>query len=1293
MTTPITTGFALSPLQQRLWQLGERDGHAAYRVELAFDAAPPVTDAQLRAAFARVAARHQILRTVFGALPEVALPVQSPLAQPLPLAADPAAMEQAGAIVLQPLGGGRSRLLLSALCGDAATALRLLQWLEDELATPSPAAPVQEALAFSSLAQWQHEMLAEAAAGADLPQWPAAPPTALPFQRRVGLGGTRPARHRVALDAALQQAVQRLAASQGCGVDAVLLAAWAALLLRLHGERVPIAALADGRSYEEMAALPGPFARFAPLPLHADAAQAFAELVRAAASARDGLRQVQDAVAPLPPQRHPVVGFAWTEALAGGRGLLRPGTPWAWTDRCTVLLAAHAQQDGTLDLHFDHDAPACEDGALARLEEEFVTLLASATRDPQQTLARLAILGPRERRLVLEDFQGELVPPHQPWQAAPSVIAGVLAASDHVVVEQPGLALDGPTFAARVDALALRLARAGVRRGAIVGLLLPRGIDLVAGLLAIQRAGAAYLPLDTGYPQERLAFMLRDSGAALLLTSQALAAQLPATPAFAALLDALEVMAVDAQHADHGGPAAPWPELGPQDLAFVIYTSGSTGRPKGVRVPHGALANHMQWMLRELPLTPADAVLQKTAISFDASVWEIFAPLMAGARLVLAPAGAERDPELLADTVERHGITVLQTVPSLLRLLVHNPRFAACRTLRRLCCGGEPLDADLAQRALALGPELVNLYGPTETTIQVVMERVAGEPVVAIGRPIDNTRIYVLDPDGQPVPVGVRGELYIAGASLAQGYHGRADLTAQRFVADPFAASAGARMYRSGDLGAWRADGRLDCFGRGDRQVKLRGFRIELGEVEAVAAAQPGVAQVCVLVDRDQAGIDQLLCFAAPQPGRRVEAAALKEALARALPDYMTPNWVVPVDGFPTTPNGKVDTAALLRLRPSSASGAKGPRDQIEMRLERIWTDVLNVRHAGVDNSFFDLGGHSLLAVRLMAEIEQEFGHRLPLTSLFTAPTIAAQAALLRGQPLRVDPMIVPIRSGRSGHSPVVLVHPTGGSVLCYRDLAARIRTERAVIALQDPGLSTEATYDTVEELATTYLDRLEPLVPDRRYLLAGWSSGGVIAYEIARQALARGHEVALLCLIDSRHVAPEGAPAAPPRERLVRSVSRLIAHKGAVQCPDLSGLPFEQALQRLLQLAREADFLPADAGGADIARLFSVFERNVAVVSRYRAKPLPRRTLILKATQALPESIREAAVGPATDSAATGWEDLCFATVRPIDADHLSMMEQPRLAGVVAALDGELAEVERLHALGRQNLMPLLGL
>ncbi|MDE2430974.1 MAG: alpha/beta fold hydrolase, partial [Burkholderiales bacterium] len=639
-------------------------------------------------------------------------------------------------------------------------------------------------------------------------------------------------------------------------------------------------------------------------------------------------------------------------------------------------------------------------------------------------------------------------------------------------------------------------------------------------------------------------------------------------------------------------------------------------------------------------------------------------------------------------------ITVLQLVPSMLRMLVVNPQLPECVHLRRLCCGGEVLDAELAQQtlhALPSGAECVNLYGPTETTIQVVFERVSlDDEVVAIGRPIDNTRVYVLDEFLQPQPIGVRGEIYIAGANLAQGYFGRSELTAERFVDDPFSVTP-ARMYRTGDLGAWRADGRLDCFGRVDRQVKLRGYRIELGEVESMVAQQPGILMAAVVVDRDNANIDQLLCFYTLKPGASLTVAELKQQLAAALPDYMLPNWLIAIDHFPLMPNGKIDNKALLQLRPSGSQLSQAPRDTLEMRLERIWESVLHVSHVGIASNFFELGGHSLLAVRLMAEIEKEFGFRLPLTSLFSAPTIAAQAELLRGESLQMDTVLIPIRSGNPHYSPVVLVHPTGGSVLCYRDLAGGLATERPVIALQDPGLMGESNYTSVEDLATQYLDKIQPLVKDHRYLLAGWSSGGIIAYEMARQALARGYEVAFLCLIDSQVVPPDDA--APSRDRLLRSISRLIAHKAEIACPDLSGLEFDQALQKLLELAREADFVPPHADQKEIEKLFNVFEKNVTVIGRYAAGALPRRTVLMRAMHALPDAIREAAVHYTAEEKDLGWEKLCFVKVRDIAGDHMSMMETPRVAAVVEALDQELKEVERLHNLQRQILLPMLGL
>jgi amino acid adenylation domain-containing protein len=1315
MATKITSGFALSPTQQRLWQLGIRDGLATYRIAIDFSVAPGITVQDLCEALVHTANRHEILHSGFGLLNAMHLPVQAPLeaAMVYMMGHNDVAPPDPGQIGLQALEvDGRYRLTLSALCADGQTGLRLLQDVAMDLANESPTASdlqvsAEEDLPFSSVAQWQHDMLGEDVK-VNLPSWPPLQVCHLPFLSddwELRGAETSPAtnsfepfrlirRYSIEVTTQLQVSINTLATGLGVSPDRLLFAAWGALLMRLRLEPVTVAYLAHGRSYDEMANLMGPFARFVPITIENSLDETLSDFVKGVAHAVEEALSVQDYLQPLPSDQSPTIAFSWHQALPETVQVTVSEAPFTWTDQCALMLSVFSQSGGEISLSFDYDACACDAVALDRLAEEFSTLLCSASANHHQKLGALHILGPKERQLVVNDFQGPVVPTLQPWSPAYICVRTALGASIGIdVIAETARRLDGPAFLETIEQISTRLIRAGVVRGDIVGLLLPRSIDMVAGILAIQQAGAAYLPLDTGFPEDRLAFMIEDSGAQHLLTSQAIVEEITQMPAFTALLVNIGVVMADVREmdGDHRMTTADFPVIQPHDLAYLIYTSGSTGRPKGVRVSHGALANHMTWMLRELPMGHSDSVLQKTAISFDASVWEIFAPLMTGALLALAPLGAERDPDELATAINDYGITVLQVVPSLLTHLVQNGRFRACHTLRRLCCGGEPLVADLARRTLELGVDLINLYGPTESTVQVIVEHVKEHnKLITIGKPIDNTRIYILDPHGQPSPIGVRGEIHIAGASLADGYHQCPELTAERFVRDPFALDTVARMFRSGDIGAWRSDGRIDFFGRTDRQVKLRGYRIELGEIDAVALTLPGVAQVSTIVGRDSSGIDQLLCFYSVMPSHQLDSHALKQAMVDTLPDYMTPNWIVQIKSFPTTPSGKIDIQALAELRPSSNTASVKPRDTLEMRIELIWGKVLGIAHVGINSSFFDLGGHSLLAVRLMAEIEKEFAHRLPLTSLFMAPTIAAQASLLREESVKMDSILVPIRSGNPDRSPIVLVHPTGGSVLCYRDLAAGLKTDRPIVALQDPGLSGDATYETIEELATSYLDRLEAVVSDRRYLLAGWSSGGVIAYEIARQALGRGHEISLLCLIDSQMTRTSQPPS---RERLLTSISRLIAYRANIECPDLGGLPFDEGLQRLLQLAREADYVSIDADQTEIEKFFRVFERNVTAIGRYEAGRLPRRTLIMKAIENLPESIRDAAVNHASSDAMMGWQQLCFAELQEVSANHLSIMEVPGLTHVLAAMDRELQDIEQLNGLEQHKLIPMLGL
>ncbi|HEV2734573.1 MAG TPA: amino acid adenylation domain-containing protein, partial [Longimicrobiaceae bacterium] len=459
-----------------------------------------------------------------------------------------------------------------------------------------------------------------------------------------------------------------------------------------------------------------------------------------------------------------------------------------------------------------------------------------------------------------------------------------------------------------------------------------------------------------------------------------------------------EVVCLDAERERIAAERAVAPAVAvdPEQLAYVIYTSGSTGRPKGVAVPHRALSNHMAWMQRAFPLAPADRVLQTTPAGFEASVWEFWAPLLAGATLVVAPPEAHRDPAELLRTLERERITVVQVVPSLLHALLERPGVeGACGTLRRLFCGGEALGAELAARArAATGAEVVNLYGPTEVCIDSVAQVYAGgsAATVPIGRPTDNVRAYVLDAWGAPAGTGVPGELYLGGVQVARGYLGRPELTAETFLPDPFLPGSGARMYRTGDRVRRLATGELEFLGRVDQQVKVRGFRIESGEVEAALESHPAVRAAAVVLREDRPGDARLVGYVVAGEGETVASAALREHLAARLPEYMLPSAFVRLDALPLTPSGKTDRRALPAPEVSEAAGFTAPRTPTEETLAGIFGEVLGAERVGVHDNFFELGGHSLLATRVVSRVLSALGVELPLRALFEAQTVAELA-------------------------------------------------------------------------------------------------------------------------------------------------------------------------------------------------------------------------------------------------------------------------------------------------------------
>ncbi|MBW3656663.1 MAG: amino acid adenylation domain-containing protein, partial [Gemmatimonadetes bacterium] len=589
--------------------------------------------------------------------------------------------------------------------------------------------------------------------------------------------------------------------------------------------------------------------------------------------------------------------------------------------------------------------------------------------DESRPVDRLPLLPEAERRLVVEEWNATEAEYPREVCIHELVEAQAARAPDAVAVAFDGGELTYAALNARANRLAHHLAGRGVGPDARVAICVERGPAMVVGLLAILKAGGAYVPLDPGYPAERLRHMLHDSAPAAVLTQGSLRA----------LFAGVDVPVIDLEGAEWARcPAADPARAGltPGHLAYVIYTSGSTGRPKGVMIEHRSLANHTAWQAAAFDLGPDDTVLQRTSISFDASVWELWTTLAVGARMVLLPVHAAKDPVAIARVIEERGVTVVQFVPTLLQAVLRGLPDGEPLRPRIVFCGGEPLTAALVAEARARGVgEVVNLYGPTEATIDATSYRCGDEDrTPAIGAPVGNVRVYVLDGAGEPVPVGVAGELYVGGAGVARGYLNRPGLTAERFVPDAFGREAGARLYRTGDVARRRADGMLEYLGRNDFQAKVRGYRIELGEIEARLAEHPQVREAVVVAREDAAGDTRLVAYVVGPDS--VAADALRVSLAERLPEHMVPAAYVRLEALPLTPNGKVDRKALPAPEGDAYArrGYEAPVGETEGALAEIWSELLGVERVGRCDNFFALGGHSLLAVRVISRMRQVLG-------------------------------------------------------------------------------------------------------------------------------------------------------------------------------------------------------------------------------------------------------------------------------------------------------------------------------
>ncbi|WP_199886299.1 non-ribosomal peptide synthetase [Dickeya sp. ws52] len=807
-----------------------------------------------------------------------------------------------------------------------------------------------------------------------------------------------------------------------------------------------------------------------------------------------------------------------------------------------------------------------------RLAQRLLLLLQQLVAEPERPLSAWNLQLPEEQALLAAVNRTEQpVPPGTLHQA---LAAQAQRTPECIALVDCRHQLTYRQVRHQTRLLADRLSDAGVRPGDIVAVALPRSVRLSLALYAILEAGAAYLPLDTGYPDERLALMVEDAQPRLMITESSLQSR---------FADMADVLLLDTLADERQSPRHPSPQIAEQSslvaeqqAAYVIYTSGSTGRPKGVVVGHQAIVNRLWWMQHQYPLQADDVVLQKTPCSFDVSVWEFFWPLMVGARLVMAPPDAHRDPDALVQLINDYAVTTLHFVPSMLAAWVSalemRPRAEiGCGSLRRVFCSGEALSRELAlnYQALIAAP-LHNLYGPTEAAVDVTWQPASGEalercqlPGIPIGLPVWNTQLRILDGALRPVPVGVPGDLYLCGIQLAQGYLRRPDLTASRFVADPFA--SGERMYRTGDIARWLEDGTVDYLGRSDDQLKIRGQRIELGEIEQVLLAQPGVAQA-VVGARELGGKSarlhgadarQLVAWLVPQAETTLDIAALQQALSQQLPAHMVPVSYVLMTSFPLSANGKLDRKALPAPAGQQAAG-RAPQTDSERTIAALFAELLACETVSAEDDFFALGGHSLLAMRLAAEIRRRLQRSLTVGQLMAARSVASIAALVDdatdGSHSDGNGETLPLRSG--GGPVLFCLHPASGFAWQYAGLLRYLDGDYPIVGLQSPRPDgVIARCESVADMCDHHLATIRRVQPQGPYFLLGYSLGGTLAHGIAARLQQAGETVSFLGLLDT--YPPEGQDWSAPdeadaREEVAREQAGFMADTQAEDDPQL---------------------------------------------------------------------------------------------------------------------------------------------
>jgi surfactin family lipopeptide synthetase A len=1279
---PLPLSFA----QERMWFLEQLEpGTARYNVPAAFDVRGALSVEALGRALEAVVRRHEILRTAYRA--EDGRPVQivetearwrhrfedvsersdEARAERVRALADAHAREPFDLREPEVLRTTVVRLapdrhvLLVCLHHIASDGWSVAVLLREVLATyhatvlgrtsPLPELPIQ----YADYASWQREWLAGDVLEQEVRYWvprlAGASALELPTDRpRPPAKTYRGLRHRFTVPAPLTAELGELGRANGATLFMTLLAAFCLLLHRYSGQDdicvgTPIA----NRARLETERLIGFFVNTLVIRIDLSPPLTFAALLARTRDAAIGAYEHQDVpferlvrklALERSASRHPLfdVMFLLDElappeaAPATDDFTLTPLPTETGTAKFDLTLSMRATPSG-LDAEIEYDVDLFDAATVEGIAAHFEALLYAIVAAPRVSIGLLPALTAAERALVAEVNATSVDEGPAPFLHE-AFEEHARQAPDAVAVVFEGESLTYAELDARAGELAGELRVAGVGPEVLVGLSVERSLEVVVGVLAILKAGGAYLPLDPSLPRDRIAFMLKDAHITLVLTQERLRVRLAE--------HGVRTWILDGPRAEEGRPLRARARLTPDNLAYAIYTSGSTGAPKGVMLHHRGLANLCRGQVSALGVRKGDRVLQFAPIGFDASVSEIGMALTSGATLVMMGERTLESIDVLDEWLVAQGITVATFPPSLLAVLR-----GSLPELRTLLTAGERCGAEIVAR-WGKDRSFVNAYGPTEITVCATMHPCDATSTAAppIGRPIQKALVYVLGEELAPAPIGAVGELFVGGAGVARGYLGRGPLTAGRFLPDPFSPERGARMYRTGDLVRWRAStaGRLELeyVGRADDQVKMRGFRIELGEIEATLAEHRGVSACAVLL-RGHPPHDKLVAFSSPSEadgGARVSD--LREHLVRRLPGYMVPSAFVQLRSMPVTASGKIDRKALAAIDPGGTeprSGSAQPRSAVEERLAEIYGLVLGLERVGVHDDFFALGGHSLLAVVLMSRIESAFGQPVPVRVLYENRTVAGLAAAMghAAEGPRLGYM-VPLRPG-GAKPPLFLIHAVGGSAHSYRELTRHLAPDQPVHALQAAAFAGQPGGASVEEMASRYLAEIRAVRRRGPYRIGGWSMGGLVAWEIARQLRGSADEADRLILIDT-HCSPAIA----------------MVGKGADEDAIVQAA-FTQHLERSGLRADLQDDLPEDVRRA--------YRDNFLATLRYQPAPSAQRILL----------IRAAADDRRVDVAQ--WKRLTGdrVEIQDVPTDHWGVVAEPYVSLVARAVECFLTE------------------